>query len=130
MASAFQVGAVVYAKNLALVHAFYRSVLGLEVAQADDDYVVLASPTFQLVVLRMPEPIAASVEIADPPRLRTQTPIKLFFAVASITATRALAPRHGGALLPPEREWDFQGWRVCDGNDPEGNIVQFREYRP
>jgi hypothetical protein len=23
--------------------------------------------------------------------------------------------------------WEFQGSRVCDGQDPEGNVVQFRE---
>ena len=26
-----------------------------------------------------------------------------------------------------EREWEFDGDRVCDGHDPEGNVLQLRE---
>jgi hypothetical protein len=28
---------------------------------------------------------------------------------------------------PAEQEWSFQGSTVCDGFDPEGNVIQFRE---
>ncbi len=38
-----------------------------------------------------------------------------------------MAHLHGGEVFPPEREWNFQGYRVCDGMDPEGNVVQFRQ---
>ena len=31
---------------------------------------------------------------------------------------------------PPEKEWHFQGQRVCDGCDPEGNMIQVREALP
>jgi hypothetical protein len=27
------------------------------------------------------------------------------------------------------KEWEFDGWRVCDGVDPEGNVIQVRERR-
>jgi predicted enzyme related to lactoylglutathione lyase len=128
MATAFHVGAVLYAKNLALVQAFYQAVLSLEVESAEKDYVVLASPTFQLVILEVPEHIASSIEIETPPRRRTETPIKLVFEVKSISTARAVARLHGGELLPPEREWNFHSYRVCDGHDPEGNVVQFRQY--
>ena len=37
------------------------------------------------------------------------------------------AARFGGELDPPKHEWEYRGYRVCDGLDPEGNIVQFRE---
>ena len=128
MATTFHVGAVLYVKNLALVQAFYQAVLSLEVESAEKDHVVLASPTFQLVVLSVPEPIASSIEIESPARRRTETPIKLVFEVASIPNARAIARLHGGELLPPEREWNFHGYRVCDGQDPEGNVVQFRQH--
>ncbi|MGB6555400.1 MAG: VOC family protein [Candidatus Binataceae bacterium] len=128
MATTFHAGAVVYAKNLTLVQAFYQAVLSLEVRSAEKDHVVLASPTFQLVVLQVPEHIGSSIKIENPPRRRTETPIKLVFEVTSISTTRAVARLYGGELLPPEREWNFQGYRVCDGQDPEGNVVQFRQY--
>lgn len=128
MATPFHVGAVLYVKNLARVQAFYQAVLSLEVESAEKDHVVLASPTFQLVVLAAPEQIAASIEIQSPPRRRAETPIKLAFEVTSISTARAVARQHGGELLPPEREWNFHGYRVCDGHDPEGNVVQFRQY--
>jgi predicted enzyme related to lactoylglutathione lyase len=127
MAIKFHAGAVLYAKNLALVQAFYQFVIGLDVEHAEKDYVVLASPTFQLVVLTIPEHIASSIEVESPPRRRTETPIKLVFEVASISTARAVARLHGGELFPPEREWNFHGYRVCDGQDPEGNVVQFRQ---
>jgi hypothetical protein len=33
----------------------------------------------------------------------------------------------GGQVDPAEREWNDQGCLVCDGHDPEGNVVQFRQ---
>ena len=35
----------------------------------------------------------------------------------------------GGGMLVREREWDFDGARVCDGNDPGDNVFQLREAR-
>jgi hypothetical protein len=26
-----------------------------------------------------------------------------------------------------EREWEFEGAKVCDGHDPEGNVFQIRQ---
>jgi hypothetical protein len=31
-------------------------------------------------------------------------------------------------MEPAEREWIFDGVTVCDGLDPEGNVIQFREH--
>jgi predicted enzyme related to lactoylglutathione lyase len=120
-------GAVVYAKDLGRVSAFYAGVLGFRVAHSEGGYVVLESPAFQLVIVAIPEHIAETIDLAEPPVPRTDTPIKLVFPVASIEAARAAAASRGGELNPPEREWQFHGFRVCDGRDPEGNVVQFRE---
>jgi hypothetical protein len=30
-------------------------------------------------------------------------------------------------MEPADREWSFNGVTVCDGFDPEGNVIQFRE---
>jgi catechol 2,3-dioxygenase-like lactoylglutathione lyase family enzyme len=119
--------AVLYAKNLATVQAFYQGVLTLEVEHTQRDHVILASRALQLVIFKVPEPIASTIEIADPPRRRSETPIKLVFEVANIAASRESARSLGGELYPAEREWTYQGYRVCDGQDPEGNVVQFRQ---
>jgi predicted enzyme related to lactoylglutathione lyase len=124
-----KIGAVLYAKDVVQVSSFYAGVLGLEVADSQADRTVLESPTFQLVVHAIPEDIARSIEVAIPPIRRTDTPIKLVFYVENISATRIAAARLGGELNSPESEWEFQGDRICDGHDPEGNVLQFREKR-
>ncbi len=30
-------------------------------------------------------------------------------------------------IVPVEREWTFDGLTICDGHDPEGNVVQLRQ---
>ena len=129
MRNSFHAGAVLFAKHVARVQAFYQAVANLAVEHTEADHVVLASPAFQLVILKIPEQIASAIEIASPPRRRAETPIKLVLEVASMAAARESAPLQGGELNPAEREWTFQGYRVCDGHDPEGNVVQFREYQ-
>jgi predicted enzyme related to lactoylglutathione lyase len=118
-------GAVLYVRSLADVSQFYAGLLGLDVVESEADHVVLESPSFQLVVLASRS--ASSVEIASPPVRRTGTPVKLVFVVPSIAAARATAANLGGELNPPEREWRFQHFVVCDGRDPEGNVFQLRE---
>jgi catechol 2,3-dioxygenase-like lactoylglutathione lyase family enzyme len=120
-------GAVLYAKDLDQVAAFYSVVLGLEAAARDDDHVLLESPSFQLVVLRIPDHIASTLQIAVPPVRRANAAVKLVFFVPSIAAVRAGAEARGGVLNAADQEWLFNGWKVCDGLDPEGNVVQFCE---
>jgi predicted enzyme related to lactoylglutathione lyase len=127
MASSSSPGAVIYAKDVARVSGFYAAVTGLRVAHADDEYVVLESEGFQLVVHGIPAEVIASLELAEPPLRREDATVKLVFPVPSISAARAVAATYGGKVDPPEREWRFQSDRVCDGHDPEGNVVQLRE---
>jgi hypothetical protein len=119
--------AVLYAKDIAKVGHFYVNVAGLQLTHAEQGHIVLESDAFQLVVVAVPRKHAASIHITEPPQRRENTVIKLVFPVGSITAAREAAQLHGGALNPPSREWMFQDTRVCDGHDPEGNVVQFRE---
>ena len=120
-------GAVLYAKNVAHVSAFYIEAAALELVHSEKDHVVLESPLFQLVIVAIPERLAASIEVDSPPIRRENTPIKLVFPIQSIQVARTKAASLGGELNAIEREWRFQGRRVCDGHDPEGNVVQFRE---
>ena len=119
-------GAVLYAKDVARVSTFYAAIAGMAVTHTEADHVVLESTTLQLVVVAIPAAIASTIAIAEPPLRRTDTPIKLALSVASLDAARKAAPLLGGDLNPVEREWVYQQHRVCDGHDPEGNVVQFR----
>ena len=119
---------VLYAKNLVSMQAFYQGVFLLKVETAAADHVVLASPACQLILVEVPAAIASTIHIADPPARRSETPFKLVLEVESIAAARNAALGWGGRVDPVEREWTFQGRRVCDDHDPEGNVVQFRQW--
>jgi predicted enzyme related to lactoylglutathione lyase len=119
--------AVVYAKDMSKVGSFYAKVAGLQLTHEEQGHLVLESEAFQLVIVAVPRRIAAAIHVAEPPQRRENTAVKLVFPVASLSAAREMAASHGGELDPPEREWSFQDSRVCDGSDPEGNVVQFRE---
>ncbi|WP_068634597.1 VOC family protein [Thauera butanivorans] len=127
MPTPFVAGAVVYAKDVPRISTFYSELAGLSIAHSEPGYVVLESAGFQLVIVAIPAHIAASLEVTVPPQRRENTAIKLVLAVPSIARARLVAPSLGGGLNPAEREWQFQGSCVCDGHDPEGNVVQFRQ---
>jgi predicted enzyme related to lactoylglutathione lyase len=120
------IGAVLYARDLERLAEFYAVLTGAEKTIHDDYGVVGATPS-QFVLVRIPARIAATVEIASPPEPREGTPVKLVFAVDDISRAREQAAALGGAVKPAGNEWDFEGTRVCDGHDPEGNIFQLRQ---
>ena len=120
-------GAVLFARRLDDVAAFYSYVLGLNEASRDDDHILLESPGFQLVVHRIPGSSGMATEAAHPPVRRAAAAIKPVFFVDSLASVRAVAHAHGGTMEPREKEWSFNGVPVCDALDPEGNVIQFRE---
>lgn len=120
-------GAVLFATNPDRVATFYSAVLGLAEASRDDDHILLESSGFQLVVHRIPGMSAAAGEGIAPPTRRGTAAFKPVFFVPSISGLRELAKAHGGLMEPADREWSFNSATVCDGLDPEGNVVQFRE---
>ncbi len=130
MANPFTAGAIVYAKDVARLARFYAAVADLEIVHEVTDHSVLESETHELVIVAIPAATAARIVIATPPVRRENTAFKLSFAVPSLAEARATSGAAGGELNPPEKEWDFQGMRVCDGCDPEGNMIQLREALP
>jgi uncharacterized protein YjbI with pentapeptide repeats len=120
-------GAVLYAKDLPRLRRFYEKALGFVVETTQRDHAVLVSPALRLTLVEIPAHISSSIEIVDPPRLRSESPTKLVFSTTNIAAVRAIARELGGNVLPPEREWELDAGRRCDGNDPEGNVFQLRE---
>ena len=121
-------GAVFYAKDVHRVAEFYSAVLGLKEEARDKDHVVLESPAFQLVVLQIPSDIASTIEITVPPKRRAMAAVKPVFFVPSMADIRASVETFGGVMNSSDKEWSFQGFKVCDGLDPEGNVIQFREH--
>lgn len=119
--------AVVYAKNLHRLTAFYARAGGMVLLESASDYVVLESDRLELSLVAIPPHLAANIEIAVPPELRESSAVKLALHVPSLAQARAQAAEAGGALKGVEAEWLFRQHRICDGYDPEGNVVQFRE---
>jgi hypothetical protein len=120
-------GAVLFAKDPERVARFYESLADMKVTHSGRDIIVLESPGYQLLVHPIPPKIARTIEITAPPKHRTHAAVKLVFAVKSIAEARANAPALGGELNPAEKMFTARGFRACDGHDPEGNIIQFRE---
>jgi predicted enzyme related to lactoylglutathione lyase len=121
------IGAVLYAKDLDRLVGFYSAVVGIEPPPIEKGFAVLGSSPSQFVIVRVPQRIAETIEIATPAEPREDTPLKLVFSVEDIAHARDRAAELGGAMNPAGREWEFEGAKVCDGHDPEGNVFQLRQ---
>jgi extradiol dioxygenase family protein len=117
-------GAVVYAKDLQRVSAFYGAVTGAAVIDVAEDHVALDVDGFVLTVVAIPAFIADTFEIASPPERREDAAVKVVLPVADVAAVRATAAALGGVLDPADREWTIAGVVRCDGHDPEGNVYR------
>jgi predicted enzyme related to lactoylglutathione lyase len=126
MANSARPGAVIFAADHRRLAEFYAAITGLPVRVADDAVVVLHSDDFELVIHKLPGEPAAK----DQPSPRFDCYIKPFFPVASLAAAREKAPAFGGRLDPVDEEWSARGFRACEGTDPEGNVIQFRQDSP
>ena len=117
---------VVYAKDIARVAEFYRLTLGVSSIEEAGGFIMLAGNGVELSVVRIPEQLASTIVIANPPVVRESTPVKLSFLVPRLDAVRAAATATGGGLDPLDSAWSWRGMLHLDGFDPEGNVVQFR----
>lgn len=121
-------GAVIFAKDMARLAAFYQQVCGLQHGGGDKGHVALHAGDSLLVVHAIPRGIAKTIVIEQPPQRREDTPIKPVFGVASLAAARAFAAALGGVVDGPQREWTYERLgrtrTMCDGHDPEGNVFQ------
>jgi len=127
MSYAARTGAVLFARNLDRVATFYSAVLGLDEASRAGDHILLESPGFQLVVHRAVSSGSGVDGAGSTPLRRATAAFKPVFFVPSISRLRSVAEANGGVMEPADKEWSFNGVTVCDGLDPEGNVVQFRE---
>jgi predicted enzyme related to lactoylglutathione lyase len=115
---------VVFVADVRRVTTFYREVASMDVLIEEEDHTVMEVEGLQLVVHRLSgEPRVSPAAI----HVREDSYVKLCLPVASIAAARSLAATNGGAIKPPQHEWEARGFRACDGHDPEGNVIQVRE---
>jgi predicted enzyme related to lactoylglutathione lyase len=120
-------GAILYAKDLDRLVEFYSLVAGIEAQSIEKGFAILGSRPSQFVIVRIPKRISTTIAIATPPEPREDTPLKLVFGVENIASARDRAAKLGGAMKAAEREWEFEGAKVCDAYDAEGNVFQLRQ---
>jgi predicted enzyme related to lactoylglutathione lyase len=118
------VGAVVYAADLELMKTFYERVVKLPVTEVGEGYIVMG----QVILVEMPSELAETVDRSAPRQRRDDSAVRLVFDVPGIAAARVRSAQLGGEVDPADSAWEFGPYRVCDGHDPEGNPVQFREH--
>jgi predicted enzyme related to lactoylglutathione lyase len=114
--------AMVFAKDIARMTAFYQEGLGLTVVpeKSSEGCVVFDAEGALFALHAIPAAIARDIEITDPPQERTDTPIKLVFQTADMEGVCARLVNLGAKLFPPRSS----GSR--DGIDPEGNVFQLK----
>jgi catechol 2,3-dioxygenase-like lactoylglutathione lyase family enzyme len=115
---------ILFAKDMRRMEAFYRDVLGLRRAPSDDDsddFVSFDVGSCLLSLHQIPAQYARDIQIGNPPKVRSETPIKLTFHSDDVHRDRAdLAAR--GAQMEEVRE--FGDLQLCNGIDIEGNVFQ------
>jgi predicted enzyme related to lactoylglutathione lyase len=116
------VSAVLFAKDLRKVAAFYARVCSAKVKNEDAHHADLDCGGFQLVVHQIPEHYAQAVIISDPPRLREHGAVRLNFPIADVAAARAVARSLGGEIDDGPPAWAGNDVSFRLGHDPEGNV--------
>ena len=124
MATKSTICVVIFVADVQRVARFYRELMNMTLATEDARHVSLTLPGFELVIHGMhgePDTVPEGG-----PVVREDSYIKVCLPVESIAAAREHAPSLGGFIKPAKYEWEYGGIRACDGNDPEGNVIQVR----
>ncbi|MBR2536940.1 MAG: hypothetical protein IKE66_12790 [Hyphomicrobium sp.] len=127
MSHALRPAVVIYAKDIDRVALFYALVFELTETARADDYVSLSAPSYAITVVRIRAQLASQIDISTPPQRRENVAVKLVLPVDSLERAREKVAKLGGAIGAVEKQWQFDGAIRCDGNDPEGNVIQFAE---
>jgi predicted enzyme related to lactoylglutathione lyase len=119
--------AVLYVRDLERMAAFYEACAGLEPGESGSGYRGLRSADWTLWLVAgdggdEAGPGAVGTDAPGPAPRRSQTPMKLVFAVPSIEAAAPRATELGGTV--DGRRWEFGGLDRRDAVDPEGNVIQ------
>jgi predicted enzyme related to lactoylglutathione lyase len=118
---AAKVSAVLFAKDLRSVTAFYSAALEMTVLASDEHHSRLGCRGFELVVHQIPRHIADTIMIEQPPKRRVWGAIRLDYPVHDIAASRQAAHGLGGSIDATPPEWADRDANFFFGYDPEGN---------
>lgn len=116
------VSAVLFAKDLKRVAAFYSHALGMTCSASDEHHWALDGYGFHLIVHQIPKHIADGITVQQPPERRVWGAIRLNFPVQSIEESRRAARSLGGELDETPPEWADRDANFFLGYDPEGNV--------
>jgi len=118
---------MVFVKDVARMRGFYRDALGLALVEDRPDWVRFDAGGPLFALHEIPAAYAANIAITDPPRTRSETPIKYTFFVSEIAAARARVVEHGGQAGELRMIGEHAS---CDCIDPEGNVFQLAAEAP
>ena len=119
--------AVLFVDDVPRLTRFYQELAQMSLVHRDASHAVLEVDGLELVIHALPPRPADPDHPGSQVEVREDSYLKLCFPVPSIAGARAVAATLGGAIGPPAKEWGARGFRACDGNDPEGNVLQVRE---
>jgi predicted enzyme related to lactoylglutathione lyase len=122
------VSAVLFAKDMRRVAAFYAQALGMTCSASDEDHWALDGHGFHLTVHQIATHIADKITIQQPPERRVWGAIRLNFPVQSIEASRRVARSLGGEVDDAPPEWADRTANFFLGYDPEGNVFGVSEH--
>lgn len=121
------VGVVLFVNDVMRVSVFYRNLIQMNVATEGPTHIELTLPGFDLVIHKIPMDLPVEYDASGTAITREDSYTKICLPVVNIAAARIVAQSLGGYIKGPEFEWHYRGYRVCDGQDPEGNVFQVRE---
>ena len=101
---------------------FYSLLLNAEFKHASDGFVSIVGERNEVLLHAVPAQWASDISV--PPALRDESPLKPCFEVESIARAREAVSGTNGLILGPDREQTHGKMTYCDGNDPEGNVIQ------
>ena len=129
MGEASSVRAVMFAKDLRKMAAFYAEALGMTCGNSDEHHAVLERGGFELVVHQIPHHIANGIEIAAPPLRREGGAVRLDYPVENVADSRSLAKSLGGDIDEAPPAWAGSDTNFYLGYDPEGNVFGVSQRR-
>ena len=121
-------GLVTFAKDPLRVASSYQLILKMDVIENEQSHLLLQNDNSEIVVHSIPEAIAQNVSIETPPRPRENAAVKAVLEVTDLEMARRIASETGGDMRPQQQAWTMRGFQVIDAWDPEGNIVQLKQF--
>ena len=118
-------GLVVFAQDLLMVSHFYQSVFALHKVRYGQDYMVLQNSYMELTV-HLQKPLFSDLDgpAADGSRARVALkPVFILSGPMIAISNKVLA---NGGCMYLHNAWDCEPYRVCDGEDCEGNVFEVR----